>query len=198
MQRAFRRFRGDDLLTAAAEPHAIGFCDIQMEVKFAKIPAARLCINSKLRSTMDPEERRFHALDFLLDYSKGTLWWVSNKIWNAVIPGFVWKKGNESHPGLSIARRKASGLYSVVPMLIGTSKRRCGRARCLEVRNISPEGAAHHDAPTYFDALRPRMLRFNEFGRADAVSKNVYKPRLDIDEFTRLDGMLAGQGVWHG
>lgn len=25
---------------------------------------------------MDSSERRFTALDFLLDYSKGTLWWV--------------------------------------------------------------------------------------------------------------------------
>ena len=143
---------------------------------------------------MDSDERRFKMLDFLLDYSKGTLWWVDNDIWKNVISGFVMKKGQRKHPGLSIARKKADGLFSTVPMLIGTSKPAYG-SRVLEVRHMSPEGSEHHDAPGFFSPLRPYLLRFDEFGRADRITQNSTKPRLERDEMRRLDEILSGKKV---
>ncbi len=139
---------------------------------------------------MDSSERRFNALDFLLDYSKGTLWWVHNRLWNEKIPGFVWKTGSKHHPGLSVSRKKVNGLYSTVPMLIGASRRPSGQ-NVLSVRHISPEGSGHHDKPGYFSTLRPCPLRFDDFGRTDGVEQNGTKPRLDPDEMERLDEMLC-------
>ena len=147
---------------------------------------------------MDPEERRIHALDFLLDYSKGTLWWVSNKIWNDVIPGFVWKKGSDAHPGLSVCRDNVEGLYSKIPMLIGTSRPCCSVKRCLTVRHISPECSDHYDSPSYFRVLRPYGLRFDEFGREGRIAMNATKPRLELDEARKLDEMLKWEGLCHG
>ena len=141
---------------------------------------------------MEPGERRFKALDFLLDYSKGTLWWVHNRIWNEKIAGFVWKQNSKHHPGLSIARRKAEGLCSTVPMLIGRSRRSSGQ-NVLSVRNVSPEGSVHHDRPSYFSSLRPYPLRFDDFGRVGGIEPNGGKPRLDCDEMQRLDAMLSGK-----
>ena len=143
---------------------------------------------------MDSEERRFKMLDFLLDYSKGTLWWVDNDLWKDVISGFVMKKGNKKHPGLSIARKRAEGLFSTVPMLIGTSRPAYG-SRVLAVRHMNPEGSEHHDAPGFFSPLRPFRIRFDEFGRADRITQNSVKPRLERDEMRRLDEILSGKGA---
>ena len=143
---------------------------------------------------MDSEERRFHSLDFLLDYSKGTLWWVHNRLWNEKLFGFVWKKNSKHHPGLSISRKKVNGLYSTVPMLLGTSRRPLGQ-KVLPVRHMSPEGSAHHDKPGYFSALRPCPLRFNDFGHADGIEPNGTKPRLERDEMQKLDELLSGKEV---
>lgn len=144
---------------------------------------------------MNSEERRFRALDALLDYSKGTLWWVTNRIWAQVIPEFVWKRGAKSHPGLSIVTEKAQGVHDVVPMLIGTSRRHGSRRTTLTVRHISPIDTAHYDFPTYFSPLRPCRVEFDEFGRAEGVTVNSPKPRLDSDEMRRLDEILSSTGV---
>ena len=141
---------------------------------------------------MDSSERRFSALDFLLDYSKGTLWWVHNRLWNEKIPDFVWKKRSKHHPGLSISRKKVNGLYSTVPMLMGTSRRSSGQ-KVLSVRHMSPEGSKHHDKPSYFSTLRPCPLRFDDFGRVDGIEQNGTKPRLERDEMQRLNELLSGK-----
>jgi len=143
---------------------------------------------------MESDERRFVALDFLFDCSKGTLWWVNNRLWNEVVVGFVWKRNAKSHPGLSIARRKAKGLYDTIPMLIGTSRKPFG-TKALEVHHIDEEGSSHYDAPTYFAPLRPCRLRFNDFGRAEGVARNEPKSRLDNEELHCLDNILKGEGV---
>lgn len=143
---------------------------------------------------MDSDVRRFAALDFLFDYSKGTLWWVNNHLWNEAIAGFVWKREAKSHPGLSICRRKAEGIYDTIPMLIGTSKRSFN-TRALAVYHIDEESSSHYDKPTYFAPLRPCRLRFNDFGRADGISKNIPKPRLDNEEMGRLNNILKCEEV---
>ena len=141
---------------------------------------------------MDSSERRFNALDFLLDYSKGTLWWVNNRIWNEKISDFVWKKNSKHHPGLSISRKQVEGLYSMVPMLIGTSRRPSG-SMVLAVRHMSPMDSKHFDRPGYFSVLRPYPLRFNDFGCADGIEQNGTKPRLEPDEMRQLDEILVGK-----
>ena len=130
-----------------------------------------------------PEDRKFKALEALLDYSRGTLWWVRDHLWSEAIPNFVQKRWG--HPGLSLARKKVEGLYSMIPMAIGTSIR---YGRALAVSGLSEEGV--HDAPTYFAVLRPHRLRFDNFGSADGIIRNQIKPRLTSDEFRRLDGFL--------
>lgn len=142
---------------------------------------------------MDSGERRFKALDFLLDYSKGTLWWGSNRIWNDLIPCFVWKKGQDSHPGLSVAIKKAKDVHDVVPMVIGTSKFRRGRRGTLAVRDVTPGVST-----TFFRALRSCDVDFDEFGRADGVQMNPTKHRLEPDEMQRLDEILASEGGCNG
>ena len=137
---------------------------------------------------MDSEERRFKALDFLLDYSKGTIWWVKDRLWNAAIPNFVVKRVH--HPGLSLARDKAEGLYSMVPMAIGTTK---NPGSGFPVDGLSEEGT--HEGPSYFSVLRPCPLRFNEFGSAEGIEQNAVKPRLTRDELSRLDRFLFGKGA---
>lgn len=136
---------------------------------------------------METEDRRFKALDVLLDYSKGTLWWVKDRLWNEAIPGFVMKR--KGHPGLSLSRRKSAGLYDLVPMAIGVTKTvKDG----LAVRNISEQSVSGKDRLTHFAVLRPCRIRFNDFGMADGVSPNAYKPRLDRSESARLDKILFG------
>ena len=138
---------------------------------------------------METDERRFSALDFLLDYSKGTLWRVKDHIWDRVIKGFVWKR--KEHPGLSIATCRAGFLYDTIPMLIGTTK---NHGRSVRVKNFydNPESK---DRITYFSALRPALIRFNEFGSSKSVMMNLAKPRLDESEMKELDKRLKIEGV---
>lgn len=138
---------------------------------------------------MGAENQRYLALAVLFDYSKGTLWWVSNHIWNKVIRNFVWKKGSKSHPGLSIACREAVGVPDVIPMLIGTSHVPLDGTPVLTVVDIDPE---KHPAPTYFSPLRPHRIVFDEFGRSDRrIHANSPKRRLAPDEMQLLDEILA-------
>lgn len=136
---------------------------------------------------MDSEDRRFRALDCFLDYSKGTLWWVKDRLWDEAIPGFVMKR--KGHPGLSLSRRKAAGLYDIVPMAIGLTKQVTGG---LAVKNISEPVSPGKARITHFEVLRPRRIRFDGFGTAEGVVPNVYKPRLDRNESARLDKFLLG------
>ena len=137
---------------------------------------------------MTSEERRFKALDFLLDYSKGSLWWVKERLWGEAIPGFVKKR--DRHPGLSLARKRTDGLFSVVPMALGTSK---NHGKGFPVKGLSEKGV--HDAPTYFDVLRPCSLRFDEFGCADGILQNRVKPRLTKGEVCQLNEFLSRKKV---
>ena len=79
-------------------------------------------------------------------------------------------------------------------MLIGTSKKSFS-TRALAVYHIDDEGSSHYDKPTYFSPLRPCRLRFNDFGKADGVSRNEPKPRIDNDEMHRLNNILKGEEV---
>ena len=139
---------------------------------------------------MDVEERRFKALDFLLDYSKGTIWWVKDRLWEQVVPGFVRKR--EGHPGLSICRRRAEGLFSVIPLLLGTTR---PPRECFVVEGVTESPAGEPPRRSCFSLLRPFPLRFGEFGDADGISMNAYKPRLTPGEESRLDGFLRKKGL---
>lgn len=139
---------------------------------------------------MDAEERRFKALDFLLDYSKGTLWWVNDLLWEKSVPNFVRRR--KGHPGLSICRTKATGLFTMIPMLLGTTKS-YGKSFC--VNGVSDPESGRGDKPTHFSLLRPYPLVFDEFGRVEGISRNDYKPRLTAEEGRRLDAYLKREGI---
>lgn len=136
---------------------------------------------------MEQEERRFRALDFLLDYSKGTLWWVNDHLWEDTIPGFVRKR--DGHPALSLSRKRVTGLYDPVVMAIGTTKSVKGG---FAVKNVSEPVKIGMDRITNFHVLRPWRIRFNDFGSAEGVTANAYKPRLSRAELDRLDKLLFG------
>lgn len=133
---------------------------------------------------MEKSERRFQALSFLLDYSRGTLWRVKDRIWDKVIEGFVMKR--KEHPGLSLGRKKLASLYDTIPMLIGTSKK---HGRSLVVRDFY-EDSDSTGKVTYFCVLRPYPIRFDEFGSSERILHNITKPRLDDNEMKQLDYML--------
>ena len=141
---------------------------------------------------MDSDERRFRALDFLLDYSKGTLWRVKDCIWDKAIKGFVVKR--KEHPGLSIGCRRMASLYDTVPMLIGTTK---NSGMSVPVKNFygDPESK---DRITHFGVLRPYPIRFNEFGASESVVSNSAKPRIEDIEMKDLNRILKVVGVANG
>ena len=133
---------------------------------------------------MESAERRFNALDFLLNYSKGTLWWVNDLLWKEADDNFVVKR--KGHPGLSLARRKAESLYDVVPMLIGTTK---NGGRSVTVENIT-EPVKGSTRRTHFSVVRPYSRRFGEFGKKSGIYGNGYKPRISDSEMALLNMML--------
>lgn len=137
---------------------------------------------------MDNDERRFQALDFLFDYSKGTLWRVKDRVWKEVIPNFVVKR--KEHPGLSIGRKRVSSIYDTIPMLIGTSKKSGKPDEIFFIKNFYND-PNKKDKLTYFNVLRPHSIRFNEFGVAKGVSVNTENPRLTPEEVRQLNLFLG-------
>ena len=133
---------------------------------------------------MESAERRFNALDFLLNYSKGTLWWVNDLLWKEADDSFVFKR--KGHPGLSLARRRVKSIYDVVPMLIGTTK---NGGRSVIVVNIT-EPVKGSTRRTHFSVVRPFPLRFGEFGKKSGIYRNDYKPRISDSEMELLNSML--------
>jgi hypothetical protein len=133
---------------------------------------------------METAERYFNALDFLLDYSKGTLWWVNDLLWKEADDNFVVKR--KGHPGLSLARRRVKSIYDVVPMLIGTTK---NGGRSVAVENIT-EPVKGSTRRTHFSVVRPYPLRFGEFGKRSGIYGNGYKPRISDSEMALLNMML--------
>jgi hypothetical protein len=133
---------------------------------------------------METAERYFNALDFLLDYSKGTLWWVNDLLWKEADDNFVVKR--KGHPGLSLARRRVKSIYDVVPMLIGTTK---NGGRSVSVENIT-EPVKGSTRRTHFSVVRPFPLRFGEFGKRSGIYRNDYKPRISDREMVLLNSML--------
>ena len=133
---------------------------------------------------METAERRFNALDFLLDYSKGTLWWVNDLLWKEADANFVVKR--KGHPGLSLARRRVKSIYDVVPMLIGTTK---NGGHSVAVENIT-EPVKGSTRRTHFSVVRPFPLRFGEFGKRSGIYRNDYKPRISDSEMVLLNSIL--------
>ena len=138
----------------------------------------------KRRNKMESAKRRFNALDFLLDYSKGTLWWVNDLLWKEADANFVVKR--KGHPGLSLARRRVKSIYDVVPMLIGTTK---NGGRSVAVENIT-EPVKGTTRRTHFSVVRPFPLRFGEFGKRSGIYRNDYKPRISDSEMVLLNSIL--------
>ena len=75
--------------------------------------------------------------------------------------------------------------------MIGTTK---DPGRSVRVKNFynNPESK---DRITYFGALRPGLVRFNEFGTSKSIIMNSAKPRLDESETEALDKRLKIEGV---
>lgn len=140
---------------------------------------------------MESEERRFNALDFLLDYSKGTLWWVKDRVWKEADDSFVVKR--KGHPGLSICNQKMRGLHSIVPMLVGTSAKHNGHGNVV-VKDVFPPELRNQNNTTYFSVYRPKSIRFDEFGSSKGIVANADKPRITVAEERQLDSFLKSIG----
>jgi len=112
------------------------------------------------------------GLDFLLDYSKGTVWWVGE-------PG-------SAVPAVSLLSCRFPGESRVVPMLIGEiGNERLG----LKISDIDGHGGVAH-----LGAIRPVALKFDGRGRAQGIWGNADKPRLSASEMAALDSLLKSEG----
>ena len=73
-------------------------------------------------SMRETAERRWSEVARkILDLSFGTLWWVEEPVWQALLPHYDPDSKRAGHPGLSCRQKPIEDLYSSVPMLHGHS-----------------------------------------------------------------------------
>lgn len=135
------------------------------------------------------EQRKVEAIKHFFDFSLGTLWWVKDSLWESQISGFVRKKKNKSHPGLSLGRKNISSLYQTVPMLLGSHSNRDGfPLNGLSEKEIFATGGCTRVVPCFFPIR-------HVYGADPDILKNTFKPKLNEFEMLHLKRYLTKKGV---
>ncbi len=149
---------------------------------------------------MDIDDRRLAAFKALYDLGqRGTLWNVSNNVWNRVVPHFFWKRHSNGEPGmhagLALGRRAdATSLSQDFPMCIGTSKK---KGVCLCVRDVFPrDKSGKHGSQTYFK-IKPHPVRLEDFFGEEGRQIRPMDPksRLADDELEQFNELLWEMGL---
>ncbi|MDY0176599.1 MAG: hypothetical protein WCS95_05890 [Lentisphaeria bacterium] len=126
-------------------------------------------------------ERWFRLLRFANHYGFGSLWWLDEEYLKQSYPGYDQNSQRQGHPGLSLRKGELKRLDDVIPMLIGSSRK---RGPAFEVSDVVNE------QPTYFRALRPLQVLPKDFlakeGGEPALQRNVRKPKLNPAEKEKL------------
>lgn len=136
---------------------------------------------------MDIEQRMLKALEFLFDFSLGSLWVVNDTLWARSISYFVHKRKN--HPGLCLGKRMFCSLQDTMPMLIGTSRNSGG----FMVKGFSKKNGDEYE--TFFK-IRPIPIPVaGIIGEKPEICPNTYKPHLDPEEMVELQKYLQGKGL---
>jgi hypothetical protein len=132
-------------------------------------------------------EARWEALArAVMDYSRGTLWWVDETLWKEILFAYDRQSDRQGHPGLSIRNRPIQGLFDQIPMLHGCSKG--GGVKVTGLDKRSP------DRTTHFGPLvgPVPVAETVPLGGAARVQSNRHKPRLTDWEAQRLEAYLQG------
>lgn len=137
-------------------------------------------------------DRNVVALNFLADYSLGTLWNIKETLWKERIHDDEGYDSNRVwHPGLSIRRTRLTASYEMVPMLHGTS--RGSKRTCVVVKGVTESEG--NDKKTFFGRIfAPIQITDFLFDR-NAISKNTYKSKIDDDEMNQLEKWLKRKGL---
>jgi len=140
---------------------------------------------------MTSDERLLQAINFLMDYSMGTIWRVDESIWQSKIRKY--RSTRKWHPGLSLSQASATYIHDTIPMLQGTSVKHNSEA--LTVHGLTEERGSLY--PTYFGRiLRPvRIEIIKSIGKNPLIEPNSYKRAVNAEEMEQLKKMLAQRGV---
>ena len=138
------------------------------------------------------KERYLSALIALADTSRGTLWLVKEPVWIRNIKHYV-DSGRKGHLGLSIRNRPCQTIVDMLPLLIGTSKRKGSQSESFAVSNCFDD----QSKKTTFFRLRPYQIPFsdaydNEVGAM--IKPNPHKRRLTASELAELNRFLSSKG----
>lgn len=140
---------------------------------------------------MEYKERFLNLILACADTSRGTLWRVKEPVWIRNVEHFV-DRNRKEHVGLSIRNRPCAGLADMIPMLIGTSKR---KASAFSVTGCF----GPRSKQTTFFRLRPYPIPLADAydeKRGAMIRPNPFKNRLAKTELDQLDSMLLEKGVF--
>ena len=128
---------------------------------------------------MDHLSRLLQAIYLLKQPFFGTLWWISNTIWQQS-PLFKLKEEqkNGKHPGVSILQ-KTAGIPVFIPMLLGTSHFR--KQTFIAKMNDAVK------TRTYFGTLRPQPCPLACFADEKMIHENVAKNKLSQSDCKKLE-----------
>lgn len=130
---------------------------------------------------MDSNTRLLQAIFFLKDPDFGSLWWVSNKIWQQN-PRFVLKADQQGgqHPGVSVLKNR-SAFSPLIPMLMGTSRK--------GYKTIPFKLNDNDTKFCYFGSLRPVDCALACFS-SNMITRNHLKPHLSQEDCKKLKNFI--------
>ena len=127
------------------------------------------------------DKRKLDLFRFAKDCSFGTLWWVSNTLWNRH-SALKLKGARKKHPGVSIAQNWPEEQTDVVPMLFGSSKEQYVSSFIADLRTADAR-------ETHFPVLKPLCFDFEDFF-GDRIAEAFPKSRLNEAEMEGLRTFL--------
>lgn len=132
----------------------------------------------------------YRALRALCDMTRGSLWWVRERIWEKNLGSRYKrpKKERQGHFGLNIRMAPPESPYEQMPMLHGTS----GRKGPVVAKGLSTDTPP--DYCTSFGHLGPAEMKIGDF-RSQGIQPNRHKPRLDSGEMAVLSAWLEKRGL---
>ncbi len=138
---------------------------------------------------MDIQQRKFNLFEFFTDYRFGSLWRIKESFWHAHFSKY--SSTRKWHPGFSIYRNEAKGLFPFIPMLFGSSSYTpCG----FYVTGLTEERGDSYK--TFFGVIEkpiPRCASTDFLGASPLITRNSYKPFANSSEIAIAKRWLRKQ-----
>lgn len=131
-------------------------------------------------------------INFVSDFSFGSVWWIKDTLWKILKPDFYLKKRKKYHPALCLGGRKITSVYQTIPMLFGSHSNKSG---FILDGLTSQKDKKDKEKHGYFSIRCYNVAVHNMMGQDPYLIRNRYKPMLNDNEKYEFKKYLIKKGI---